>query len=287
MHFLIRKQTGRGAGEALETEYQGESLVLGNVSASMVPLPGVEGLLTIEPSGDDKWRATGSKLTFEHNAEIVRKADLKHGDVLIVEGNVLEVISTPAGFDFALELQLSSAGVVPGSGQIELAQTAWSTRKISWALGFLVLVAFLLIPLAGVLRPELADLLRASPLPDDGLWSSGPLASAHQTSGIATDCQACHQQPFVMVRDSACLDCHRETQEHVDVAVFDSQPFSGERCASCHREHNEPAQVVRRDIGLCLRRLRNHNRPSASAISSSASSHQPGAGGHHRLASGR
>jgi predicted CXXCH cytochrome family protein len=251
VHFLIRKQTGRGDREALETEYQGDALTLGAASDAMVPLAGVQGQLRVESSGANKWRVVAKKSSFELNGESVSRAELKVGDVLLWAGHTLTVIAAPAGFDFAMELVVSAdaRGMQPAA--MTLAQTAWSNRRVGWALAVVILAAFLVLPLAGVFQADLAALTRQTALPDDGLWSSGPLAAAHQTSGIAADCQACHQEPFAMVKDTACLDCHRETHEHVDVSLFEAHAFTGERCASCHREHNEPAQLVRRDNALC------------------------------------
>ena len=251
MHFLIRKQTGRGDREALETEYQGDALTLGAAGDAMVPLAGGQGQLRGESSGANKWRVVAKKSSFELNRESVSRAELKVGDVLSWAGHTLTVIAAPAGFDFAMELVVSAdaRGMQPAA--MTLAQTAWSNRTVGWALAVVILAAFLVLPLAGVFQADLASLTRQTALPDDGLWSSGPLAAAHQTSGIAADCQACHQEPFAMVKDTACLDCHRETHEHVDVSLFEAHAFTGERCASCHREHNEPAQLVRRDNALC------------------------------------
>ena len=252
MYFLVRKQTGRGSDEALDTEYQGDQLTLGGDPGAMVQLPGVNGTLQLKSSSEGTVRASSRKLTFEVRGKSVRNAKLAVGDALALPGYELELIAPPEGFQLALLLR-AIEGVVPAYGDaLDLEQSAWSIRRYSWGAVLLVLVLTLLIPLIGLLQPPLAAVLRETPLPDDSLWSSGPLIAAHRTAGIATDCQACHTTPFVMVQDAACLACHRDLTEHVDLSVHSGELFVTERCASCHREHNEPALISRQDKGLCV-----------------------------------
>ncbi len=249
MYFLVRKQTGRGSGEALETEYQGDSLTLGGADNAMVQLPGIDGLVQLSAAGDGA-RVSSQKVAFELGGKSQRKATLAMGQTLAISGYELSLFTPPSGFELGVQVRRTAAASAAYAGAMELGGRG--VRRTSWMLALLVLAACLLLPLAGVFQPEVAATLRNSPLPDDGLWSSGPLHAAHNTSGIAQDCQACHKEPFVMVEDAACLDCHRPMTEHVDVAVHPAEAFAGERCASCHREHNEPALLVRRDNPLCV-----------------------------------
>ena len=181
MHFLIRKQTGRGDREALDTEYQGDALTLGAASDAMVQLAGMQGQLRIESAGAGKTRVVAKKASFELNGARVSRAELKVGDVLSSPDYSLTVIAAPAGFDFAMELVVlaDARGVQPGA--MALAETAWSNRKVGWTLALVILAAFLLLPLAGVFQADVAALTRQTALPDDSLWSSGLLNAAHQT----------------------------------------------------------------------------------------------------------
>ncbi len=252
MYFLVRKLTGRASGEALETEYQGDKLTLGGEPGAMVPLPGVGGDVTIQATGGGAGRISARRPVIAVAGVASSKATLAVGDAFELPGYALEVIAPPQGFDFALQLRARGKPASTFAGDVSLERHTWSMRKTSWLLGLAVLLLCLVVPAAGLWRSDIADTLRSTPLPDDGLWSSGPLVSAHQASGIAQECQACHQKPFVMVQDGACLDCHRDMTEHVDVAIHDAHAFTDVRCASCHREHNEPAMVSRRDKGLCV-----------------------------------
>jgi len=47
------------------------------------------------------------------------------------------------------------------------------------------------------------------------MWSSGALSQAHH--GLEKDCQACHVDAFVTVKDKSCLTCHEDdAQDHAN-----------------------------------------------------------------------
>ena len=250
MHFLIRTVTGRAQGEALETEYQSDQLTLGSGGNNTVQLPGLPGQIKFKPGreGAAKFSASGQTATLD--GKQARSSTVSIGTQLKFPGYVLEVFAPPAGFDFALQIEAEGVSYAAG---MDLDERAWSLRRTSWIGALLVLALCLVLPALSLLQPEAATQLRQSPLPDDSLWSSGPLHGAHFTAGVAKDCNACHQTPFVMVADSACLDCHRNLNEHVDIGVHEAASFSDVRCASCHREHNEhnpPEAPIRRKAWL-------------------------------------
>ncbi|NND66836.1 MAG: hypothetical protein HKN19_04535 [Halioglobus sp.] len=249
MHYLIRTLTGRGRDTALETEYSADQLTMGSGEKDTVQLPGLPGQLRFNPTGDGgaSFSAKGLKATI--GGDTTAKAKVAVGDQLKVPGYALEVIAAPTGFDFGL--QVVSEGV-SYADSMDIGERLWNMRRASWILATLVLVLCFVIPLGVLLSPDTAETLRDAPLPDDGMWSSGPLVSAHATAGIAEDCQSCHTTPFVMVEDQACLDCHRDIQEHVDIGIHGADDFSDVRCATCHREHNEPTTMVRMDNWLCV-----------------------------------
>lgn len=241
MYFLVRTVSG-GSGPALDSEYQGDALTLGGDADAMVHLAGT-GSLRIEVTEQGGGSISASKVQLEVNEQPCGRAEIGVDDVLTVPGYQLEIIAPPAGFDFALQLSATGAVLPPYSAGMDISEAAWSMRRYSWLAAGLILLLCLLFPLLGIL--------------DDGMWSTGPLASAHRTAGIRDTCEACHVEPFVMVQGDACLACHRNTAQHVDLARLENAAFLAEhlstaRCASCHREHNEPPQLVRRDKGLCV-----------------------------------
>ncbi|MBE9540525.1 MAG: hypothetical protein IMF06_15690, partial [Proteobacteria bacterium] len=240
MYYLIRKRTGGGSSEALDSEFDSARLLLGDTENAQVQLPGLAGALEIEGQGEGRGKFKSRKVACRLNGSACSKGALAPGDKLEVAGYELEVFEPPQGFDFSLQLT-AVEGAVSYASTLDLADTGWNLRRYVWIAALVILFVTLIIPALGLLKPELATVLRSSPLPDDGLWSSGPLIAAHRTAGIAVDCQACHTTPFVMVEDAACLSCHRDLNEHVDLSQHPEELFAGQRCASCHREHNEPA----------------------------------------------
>jgi hypothetical protein len=120
----------------------------------------------------------------------------------------------------------------------------------SWGLSIGFAVLFLLLPLMGLVLPDLQDSLRGTlVLPSDNLWSPGPLHTAHQS--IGTRCDACHAKAFEPVRDKACFVCHAVVAHHVDIRAADVKQFKDLQCTSCHLEHKQPASLVQRDPREC------------------------------------
>jgi hypothetical protein len=88
----------------------------------------------------------------------------------------------------------------------------------------------------------------------DASWRTGALSSVHH--GLEDQCEACHVEPFVAVRDQTCLACHEDIGDHAaqprqavargplagfdkvqwDVAHAFSKPGPG-ACTDCHTEH--------------------------------------------------
>jgi predicted CXXCH cytochrome family protein len=251
VYYLIRRQAASGESEVIDTEYQVDVLTIGGEDSDL-RLPGLIGVLQVTALGGDRAKFNGRKLAPERDGKASVSGTLESGDQLTLDAYELEVIAAPPGFDLALRVSGEGAPMATGAGGLTIADRAWSIRRVSWVLALLVLVSCLLVPLVGVFSPALAPVLRDSVLPDDELWSTGPLAAAHRTAGVTTKCEACHKSPFVMVEDRACVFCHRASHEHVDVTQFDTQRFTGDSCASCHREHNEPAQLVQRNKSMCV-----------------------------------
>lgn len=125
-------------------------------------------------------------------------------------------------------------------------------RISAWTFSILILAACLAWPIWTFYQTR-AQETRADSYHADTMWISGPLSEHH--ANLANDCQACHQQAFVSVRDSACTECHTDVPDHAeaaDMAVAEPDPgawrgfllavgdaFNRPRrsCASCHLEH--------------------------------------------------
>lgn len=187
------------------------------------------------------------------NDALCREAALRPGDVIRIGANVLSVFAPPSGVDLAFSFELDPEAAAGEAGlephRLDLAAIGWRRRSWSWLLFGVVTFAVLLVPAAGYLDEGTRERLRSGPLPDDGLWLSGPLASAHHTT--SGRCETCHQKAFERVRNGACLACHAGVSRHIASAAGIATELESARCASCHAEHNEPAMLLRRDDALC------------------------------------
>jgi len=130
-----------------------------------------------------------------------------------------------------------------------LEQTWLSRRAMSWIAFLMVLALFLGLPLAEFYDDRAEQVIEDFNLPGDDLWLSGEISGPHPH--FASDCNQCHQLPFVQVRDEACLDCHQDITEHADPAKFDLPAFRQSRCETCHKEHNGTAHLIQSTQGLC------------------------------------
>jgi predicted CXXCH cytochrome family protein len=188
------------------------------------------------------------------NGAVRRDAEIRPGDVVQVGSNTLKFVAPPAGFDVAFTFELDAAAraaeALRERPQLDIANTRLNRRWASWGLFILIVAGGLLLPLLAVRSPDAREPLDAALLPSDHAWLSGPLHSAHQN--LARRCETCHEQPFVRVRSSACLDCHGSAvHRHVGTDV-NVERLESTRCAKCHAEHNEPATLVRADAALCV-----------------------------------
>jgi predicted CXXCH cytochrome family protein len=258
IRFLSRSHSG--ALETRDRVFDGDALTLGRATDQVLHLKDRRVALA-----HARLRRRDRQLVIEAlttagvlvNGAAIRESRLAPGDVLQVGANVLRIIDPPADgpeVDFAFTFELDRAAraeeAVPPPMPRRLADTGLGMRGWSWLLFVAVLAGALVIPASGLYDGDWQQRLRESPLPDDRLWLSGPLADVHQV--VNARCEACHQQPFVQVRDAACLDCHAVTlRQHAE--DFDGLLAAVARgsCTGCHREHDGSAWLVRSDDALC------------------------------------
>jgi predicted CXXCH cytochrome family protein len=206
-------------------------------------------------------------------------ASLVAGDVIELAGHLLTMLTAPAGFDCAIEIQPNpniGASEYEASFRTELSQTWLSARAMSWVAVLLILTLSLLVPLHMIHRHR-QQLASIAGLPDDTLWSSGPLTQAH-AHAAGHKCDACHQQLFVHVQDGACRECHKDTHDHVSKAHRDLASLGDpQRCGACHREHvGEQARAVLENDGLCVNCHANADRQFAALKVKNVVGFEPG-----------
>jgi predicted CXXCH cytochrome family protein len=81
-------------------------------------------------------------------------------------------------------------------------------RISAYTFAVLILVAFLAWPI-WTYANAYGEKIRPAGFHGDKSWESGPLSKAH--ADLENDCQACHVDAFVAVRDDACKACHTDT----------------------------------------------------------------------------
>jgi hypothetical protein len=272
MNILIRqlRRGPDGVVEAQDSEAHADVVTLGSAADRTIQLLGRD-----VAARHARISAAGSKLRISCqggrpirvNDRDVSSSALVVGDWIGLGGHRLRLISPPAGFDLAIELQLSTAinaSEFERAFRTDLEQTWLSKRWGAWLLAVLTLLGALLIPLTMVSWHR-QGMATPPGLPDDSFWSPGPLIPAHQhviaaraipghkdIAGKA--CNACHEQLFLHIQDPACKQCHKSVLDHVDardlkLTRLDAPP----RCAQCHLDHDGGASLVAaRDDSLCV-----------------------------------
>lgn len=260
MDALLRelREGADGISEYHDTEISGTELTIGSAADQNIQLLG----RGIAPE-HAVIRKAGSQLELIcRRGEYVRlngkkraSSRLTAGDVIELAGHLLRITPAPPGFSTAIELQPNArigASAFEGAFRTDLSQTWLGKRAMAWTGVVLVMLFGLALPML-VMKLHHADLPTPSWLPGDKFWNSGPLHRVHQQA-IGDRCDTCHQKLFQRVQDSACVDCHRTTHDHImpaRLALTELGPTP--RCATCHREHNEPATfLVNSGDGMCV-----------------------------------
>lgn len=278
MTFLVRQIALKSDGSEIvrATKVESDELLIGRDSACGVHLPDLavdprharvrrsgDNTLVIESVGEQPFEingrsttraeialATGAELGFGgHRIQVSRDSETGLPDFAVRR---VEALSESAA-DRDLGSVYTLKGLVPGK------------RMSAWTFALLILVAFLAFPVWSYLTYQPLALHKDARRPAgwhaDMAWSSGHLSDAHKN--LNGDCQACHVNAFVAVRDNACLTCHKDDAhqhipdrpgqsavERLTLARGTPTGFAGfqravamafnrppGRCVECHTEH--------------------------------------------------
>ena len=256
MRAVIRFLT-RGSGGTVEQRdklFEGDAITLGRATDQVLHLKDRRVDLKharIFRRGERVLISSGALAGVTVNGAVTRDAALAAGDVVVIGSNTLRFFAPPVGFDLAFTFELDASArsteALREPPLLRLSQTRLAKRPWAWGLFLVVLFAALIVPALGLRDAGLQSSLREGPMPDDGWWLSGPLSPVHQS--LVTQCESCHEKPFVRVRNEACLQCHAQNvHQHAEEQI---EQLEQERCTACHREHEEPAMLVRNDPRLC------------------------------------
>jgi hypothetical protein len=176
---------------------------------------------------------------------------------------LLRVMPVPGGTqDIAIDVERGEDDAVTEKIDVRrfaLASVMPGKRPMAWVLVILVLGLTLAWPMWAFYNGRSEQAHYAQGYHADAMWTAGPLSRSH--AGLEHNCQACHTQPFVPVRDQDCKACHTAIHDHADPRrLAEATPnlsgfrrlrmeigaFFGQtagRCVDCHREH-EGAQEM-------------------------------------------
>ena len=205
------------------------------------------GKLYIEGDGGTPLNING---TFEASSK------LRPGTHVVVGPYELITEARTGDHDFVLTVELKQPlpddrTEVKAKARTSLAQTALSKRGLALGLAFVVLAAFLVLPIYSALDPMFRSAAaKALPVAADESWNPGVLSAGHQSFG--KKCNECHQKAFVHVQDQACETCHKTIGGHIEAKPLQAAVFGATRCAECHRDHKGLKGLVRSDATLCV-----------------------------------
>ena len=253
----IRKRAGSDETSTRETIIEGREIHVGRAVSMEICLPDigvdyqhatielVDGKLIMKASSPGGIKVGGQERD---------QADLG-SEAATIGRFTFKGESARDGADAAVTMQEEAADAAPThvrkGKKRDLEDVLPSRRILAWVFSIVILGVFLVWPMLDVMkRPsmsaaeapavEVVDGMARKDLPNttpmEMAWSSGPLSKAHQM--IENDCAACHQRPFEMTKNVACLSCHATTENHSDVEAHPALALGETRCASCHKEHN-------------------------------------------------
>jgi len=272
MSFVVRQIALKSSGEEIirRAVVSADDLVIGREGACAIHLPDLAvdpwharvsardaDTLLIESISDQPFTVNG-RSTNRAELEITTGAELAFGGHRITLARE-EESGLPAFTVRRVEAVSESAEDIDLGSAYTLQKLLPGKRISAWVFATLILIAFLAVPIwSWATYQPLAlhkDARRPAGIHGDTAWSSGNLSIAHKNLGH--DCQACHVQPFVAVRDNACLTCHQQdAHQHIAdgarllkargkpagfggfqraVATAFNKPAG--RCVDCHTEH--------------------------------------------------
>jgi hypothetical protein len=263
--FRIRTidRTASGREIIREREVAGDELVVGRAAECAIHLPDLaveqRHVRVIVEGGRLRLQAVGSLgFTLDGRSTDDAMVDPGEGGELALGAYRIEFAREADG-TVAVVVRQVEAQAVDKSGALggfALGSVLPGKRPMAWAGLAAILLAFLAVPVwSHLTRPAAEpDYDRPGAVMMDASWRTGALSSVHH--GLEDQCEACHVEPFVAVRDETCLTCHEDIADHAaqprqsvargplpwgdavqwQVAHAFGKPGPG-ACTDCHTEH--------------------------------------------------
>ncbi|VAW00981.1 hypothetical protein MNBD_ALPHA04-2264 [hydrothermal vent metagenome] len=199
---------------------------------------------------------SGQKFTVDGSSKMSAIISPSKGAELGFGGHVISVSEDDDGVILTVKRveALSDSAEAKSEGSLYTLKGLLPSKRIgAWGFAALALAAFLAWPIYTWATYRGVD-ERPDQFHADTMWSSGALSEAHH--GLEKDCQACHVDAFVAVRDNTCLNCHEDDApdharpDRLLTARGDPEGFAKVgaafaaafnkprgRCVECHTEH--------------------------------------------------
>lgn len=261
MRCLIRTITRRRSGVTHDDKYfDGDRLTLGRATDQDIFLADLRVALqhaVITASGKRYAIQALSLSGISVNDHPVQSQQLKPGDVISIANYQISIGEPTREADLVLEVEAVKSAAQESSAlaqrsRMTLAAAGLSRRSWSWTFFVVLLAVFLVVPVYSFFNKDLQKTLRDAPVASaasDVSWDSGQVSDPHRF--IGNNCNQCHETPFIMVQDHACVSCHKNTLYHADPEARALSELTETRCASCHREHNAPVALTDQEQSLC------------------------------------
>lgn len=255
--------TGAGPVQQEQRRLAGTTFVVGRSANAQIQLPDGQvalshARLTVSPTVS-AIAADGGALRV--NGRKTQTTTLEPGDRIEIGPFLLRVETPAPGMDLELVVSRPVSTTTQARDvfrRLLLALPRVSRRRLSYLAFLATLLVFLVLPTLPDLQrqkqlplPQLRDpaLQELSAALANGLaqtWNPGPISPEHQV--FFENCRACHEIPFVQVRDSACVACHEGIEAHAQADRLGGplgRAFLAARCTQCHSEHKGRPIVLR------------------------------------------
>ncbi len=265
MAFLIRTidTTADGREIVRDRKVPTRTVTIGRGADNDIHLPdlAVENYhARLDQLGDSKMRVEAAgTLGFHVDGRVTKLAKFDaHEGVELGFGSFRLLVSQESDGPITVTISqaLPDAASADALAGFSLASALPGKRVMAWLALGIILFAFLAVPIYSNLtrtkvEPSIAE---AGQVAMDASWSTGALSQAHH--GLEDNCEACHAEPFVAVRDETCLTCHKDIGDHADKprlakgrgpmskgdalqwAVAETFGKEGPgSCTTCHTEH--------------------------------------------------
>lgn len=185
---------------------------------------------------------------YEHSALLGQGAHILLGPY--------ELVVEQLGGDHDLAISVELIHPLPTDGEAKkaaprsLTETGLSKRKLAYWLAGIVIIIFLIAPLATSLSPAARTSMAHSGVFPNQLWNPGIMSPGHSSFG--SQCIKCHEAPFRPVRNEACLSCHLEVGQHLATAPLDKHVFKETRCTDCHFDHQNYRPIAMQGATECI-----------------------------------